>query len=192
DTLMCLECDLAIAGTCNATHIECPSQGYQCGASREVYYGVGLKLQDVEKKTCVLPVMCGQESVNFGAFQIVQKTQCCNTDKCNSELPEPSINPPNGKKCFSGSDLTCEGKILPCEGNEDFCVTITVETGRQTTLKGCASKLMCSKLSLVASLYEGAHVSCCKGDLCNGGITTSAGLQLVVVAIVSLALFLKK
>uniref|UniRef100_A0A3B3CFL9 UPAR/Ly6 domain-containing protein n=1 Tax=Oryzias melastigma TaxID=30732 RepID=A0A3B3CFL9_ORYME len=185
DTLTCLECNPDITGTCTETQIECPSQGYQCGATREVYYAAGLTLKVVEEKACVLPGMCGQDSVNFGAFQIVRDTKCCKFNNCNSELPEPSNNipnTPNGKQCFSGSDLTCEGKILTCERNEDFCVTITVETGRQTTLKGCASKLMCSSLNYTASYY-GAHFSCCEGSV----ITTS--LQLVIVAMVSLALF---
>lgn len=47
----------------------------------------GLTLKDMTKKTCVLPEMCRQDSVNFGAFQIVRDTKCCKFNNCNSELP---------------------------------------------------------------------------------------------------------
>uniref|UniRef100_A0A3B3IP69 UPAR/Ly6 domain-containing protein n=1 Tax=Oryzias latipes TaxID=8090 RepID=A0A3B3IP69_ORYLA len=68
--------------------------------------------------------------------------------------------------------------MCACEGNEDYCVTATVFEGENTTtVKGCISELLCSVSNSFPSQFPGGKFSCCKG------------LQLVVVAFVSLALF---
>uniref|UniRef100_A0A8C8DET7 UPAR/Ly6 domain-containing protein n=1 Tax=Oryzias sinensis TaxID=183150 RepID=A0A8C8DET7_9TELE len=102
---------------------------------------------------------------------------------------DSSKTTPNGRQCFTCDGSTCD-KTLACEGNEDHCVIETVDVGgNTTTIKGCISKLMCSVLNIFPFLFPRIKFSCCKGNLCNSAVTASAGLQLVVVALVSLTLF---
>uniref|UniRef100_A0A8C7YXH5 UPAR/Ly6 domain-containing protein n=1 Tax=Oryzias sinensis TaxID=183150 RepID=A0A8C7YXH5_9TELE len=193
DTLTCWECTQGISQNC--TQRECPSQNHQCGASRVITYIGGSKLLDNNKLGCVLPEDCGEGSINFGLSKIWAKTQCCNYKLCNNQwVPDPIKTITNGRQCFGSLGLTCSN-VLACEGNEDHCITTTVDVGgTTTTVQGCASKLMCSASNIVPSQLLGTNSSCCKGNLCNSpvtatAVTASAGLQLVVVALVSLTLF---
>ncbi|XP_024124085.1 urokinase plasminogen activator surface receptor [Oryzias melastigma] len=189
DTLKCYECMPDASGNCLQTEKQCLSQSYQCGASRVVSYAGGSKLLDLQVKACGPPEECGEASINFGLSKTSVNTKCCNSDLCNSmSAPEPSKTAPNGGMCYTCDGSTCE-KTLACEGNEDHCITATASAGGTTvTLKGCASKIICSSKNYVSQL-SGAKISCCKGNLCNSAVTASAGLQLVVVALVSVALF---
>uniref|UniRef100_A0A8C7X225 UPAR/Ly6 domain-containing protein n=1 Tax=Oryzias sinensis TaxID=183150 RepID=A0A8C7X225_9TELE len=170
--LWCHECIPDNMGKCTETQREF------------IAYAGGSKILDQNRKSCALPEECGEASVNFGLSKIWINTQCCNSNLCNTHKTTP-----NGRQCFTCDGFTCD-KTLGCEGNEDHCVTTTVsEGGITTTVKGCASELMCSASKSFPSQLLGTKVSCCKGNLCNSAVTASAGLQLVVVALVSLALF---
>uniref|UniRef100_A0A3B3I2G3 UPAR/Ly6 domain-containing protein n=1 Tax=Oryzias latipes TaxID=8090 RepID=A0A3B3I2G3_ORYLA len=150
----------------------------------------GSKIMDQNVKSCALPEECGEASVNFGLSKTWINTQCCNSNLCNTQsVPDSSNTTPNGRHCFTCDGSTCD-KTLACEGNEDHCVTGTVDAGgTTTTVKGCISELMCSASNSFPSRLLGTKVSCCKGNLCNSAVTASTGLLLVVVALVSLTLF---
>ncbi|XP_044214688.1 urokinase plasminogen activator surface receptor-like isoform X2 [Thunnus albacares] len=186
-TLMCYDCEKTMSGSCTETK-ECP---LQCGAMRMLAYAGGKKVSDVSMKSCVTADQCGEMSVNFGVARTVIASKCCTTDLCNKEpVPEPSKSNPNGKKCYHCNGQTCTA-TLNCEGNEDYCISTSVNAGGQkTTVKGCASKLICSD-ALAAQITGtvGAEVSCCLGDYCNSASSTSAGLLLLVAPLVSLVLF---
>uniref|UniRef100_A0A8C7WT53 UPAR/Ly6 domain-containing protein n=1 Tax=Oryzias sinensis TaxID=183150 RepID=A0A8C7WT53_9TELE len=183
DTLRCYQCTPDNLGKCTPTQRECPSETYQCGASRLISYEGGSKIQNQEFKTCFLPEDCGETSVNFGLSKSWTKTQCCNSNLCNTQSVPDSSKTPNGRQCFTCDGSTCD-KTLACEGNEDYCVAAS--GGTITTLKGCVSELCSASNSFPSHLGK---ISCCKGNLCNSAVTASTGLQLVVVALVSLALF---
>ncbi|XP_070768408.1 urokinase plasminogen activator surface receptor-like [Enoplosus armatus] len=190
-TLKCYECVPEILGTCTDTEKQCPNEGYQCGALRILTYAGGSELADVNMKTCALAEQCVEGSVNFGVARTVVTSKCCGTELCNSQLaPEPSKSSPNGKKCFSCNGQQCTA-TLNCEGNEDHCVSTTVNLGgEKTTIKGCASKQMCSSMENVQ--ISGAipgTTTCCQGDFCNSASSTSAGLLLLVAPLVSTVMF---
>ncbi|XP_075321398.1 urokinase plasminogen activator surface receptor-like, partial [Odontesthes bonariensis] len=151
-------------------------------------------ITDIGAKTCALPQECGEHSLNFGTVKTVITTKCCNSDLCNNQsAPDPGKFSPNGKKCFTCEGETCT-KTLNCEGNEDRCVSGTLNAdGVKTTLKGCASELMClasstQQLALKTKAASGLKLSCCQGDLCNSAGSTSAGLPLMAVPLISLVL----
>uniref|UniRef100_A0A3P9MI99 UPAR/Ly6 domain-containing protein n=1 Tax=Oryzias latipes TaxID=8090 RepID=A0A3P9MI99_ORYLA len=174
DTLKCFEC---ISRNCTETQRECPSENHQCGVFRAIYYAGGSKSLDQEFKTCFLPEECGETSVNYGLSKIWVKTQCCNSNLCNTQsVPDSIKTTPNGRQCFTCDGSTCD-KTLACEGNEDLCVTETVDLGgNTTTVKGCISKLMCSVSNIFPSLFPRIKFSCCNGNFCNSAVTASAGL----------------
>uniref|UniRef100_A0A3P9ITB9 UPAR/Ly6 domain-containing protein n=1 Tax=Oryzias latipes TaxID=8090 RepID=A0A3P9ITB9_ORYLA len=187
DTLKCHECIPDNLGKCTETQRECLSQSHQCGASRVIAYAGGSKILDQNGKSCALPEECGEASVNFGLSKTWINTQCCNSNLCNTQsVPDSSKTTPNGRQCFTCDGFTCD-KTLGCEGNEDHCVTAT--GGITTTVKGCISELMCSSSNSFPSQLLETKISCCKGNFCNSAVTASAGLQLVVVALISLTLF---
>ncbi|XP_047454172.1 urokinase plasminogen activator surface receptor-like, partial [Mugil cephalus] len=196
-TLRCYDCIPEVTGTCNET-TTCPTEKNQCAAVNLVsriyndycFIAGGSEVFNGTGKTCVLPEECGQHSVNFGVFRTVVTSKCCNTDLCNTQpAPEPSETNPNGRKCF-----TCVGQMcnttLNCLGTEDSCISATVSTGGQNvTLKGCASKVLCTNKEFLRAIeLLGAEVSCCQGDSCNSSSSTSAGLMLLVAPLISLVL----
>ncbi|XP_045898932.1 urokinase plasminogen activator surface receptor-like [Micropterus dolomieu] len=190
-TLKCYECVLGNSGTCTDTTKECPLSGQQCGALRVLSYAGGSKLVDLNVKSCALADECIEGSVNFGISRTVITSKCCTSDLCNTQPPaEPSKSNPNGKKCFSCDGQKCTA-TLNCEGNEDHCISAAVNTGGvQTTVKGCASKQICSNTANPQiSGAIGPEISCCQGDFCNSASSTSAGLLLLVAPLFSLVMF---
>ncbi|XP_078789266.1 uncharacterized protein LOC105355906 [Oryzias latipes] len=196
DTLKSHECIPDNLGKCTETQRECLLQSHQCGASRLIAYAGGSKIMDQNVKSCALPEECGEASVNFGLSKTWINTQCCNSNLCNTQSVPGNTHSVHCNVLDFLKDIhsysftfTCE-KTLACEGNEDHSVTATVSEGGTTaTVKGCISELMCSASNSFPFQLLGTKVSCCKGNLCNSAVTASTGLQLVVVALVSLALF---
>ncbi|XP_026016266.1 urokinase plasminogen activator surface receptor-like [Astatotilapia calliptera] len=188
--LKCFECPPELSGSCIQTTKECPSNT-QCGSVRMTSYAGGSKMLDIKAKSCAAAEECVQASVNFGVSQTLLTSKCCTSNLCNSQdAPEASISSPNGKKCFQcdGNDCT---KTVNCNGNEDHCISAAVTAGGQkVTFKGCASKLICSGMqSAQIPGIGGAKMSCCQGDLCNSGSSTTVGLLLFVTPLISLVLF---
>ncbi|CAB1427693.1 unnamed protein product [Pleuronectes platessa] len=186
-TLKCYQCTPDASGSCVDKEKECPSNGFQCGALRVSSYAGASKLSDISMKMCAMAEQCVEGSLNFGVSRTVVTSKCCNSELCNSQpAPEPGKSTPNGKKCFRCDGQTCSG-TLNCEGNEDHCISTTVDLGgEKMTMKGCASKVMCSD-SQIAQLPGGIGVglSCCQGNYCNSAISTRAGLLLLVAPLVT-------
>ncbi|XP_061920222.1 uncharacterized protein LOC133660661 isoform X2 [Entelurus aequoreus] len=73
----------------------------------------------------------------------------------------------------------------------DLCNTLPAPVdvnGQRRTMKGCASKQMCSNNQHVSALI-GAKVTCCDGDYCNSaGHAPRAGLLILLTPLLSLAM----
>ncbi|XP_027142199.1 ly6/PLAUR domain-containing protein 3-like [Larimichthys crocea] len=190
-TLRCNKCIPTSSGGCVNTEKICSAHGYQCASVRMISYAGGLKVSDLQMKSCVVQEQCGETSINFGLGRHVITTECCAIDFCNTKpASEPSRHTPNGKKCYHCNGPKCTA-TLNCEGNEDHCITKTVISGeKQEIIKGCASSKMCS--STVNAEIKGAiggTFTCCQGDYCNSASSTSAGLLLLVAPLVSFVMF---
>ncbi|XP_019220503.1 urokinase plasminogen activator surface receptor [Oreochromis niloticus] len=215
--LICFGCIPGLSGRCTQTTNYCPFSTL-CGSIRVTSYAYGSKVADIKMKTCAVAEQCVGGSINFGVAQTRITSNCCTSELCNfQDAPEGSISSPNGKKCFQCDGIDCT-KTLKCNGNEDHCIStaVTVE-GKKVTVKGCASKLICSKTqSAQISAIIGEEINCCQGDLCNSARmtttsqpsrttadtttttsqpssttagTTAVGLLLFVTPLISLVLF---
>uniref|UniRef100_A0A3Q0R1E3 UPAR/Ly6 domain-containing protein n=1 Tax=Amphilophus citrinellus TaxID=61819 RepID=A0A3Q0R1E3_AMPCI len=182
--LKCYQC--YNSGSCTQTTTECPSSN-QCGSFTLTSYAGGSS-SNVKIKSCATAENCVNGSVNFGIVETVLTSRCCSSDLCNSQdAPDGSIPSPNGKKCFTCDRKVCT-KTLNCNGNEDYCISTKVTAaGATVTLKGCASKVICSKTqSVQIAGVIGAEISCCQGDLCNRASSTTASILLSVAPLISL------
>nr|XP_019948851.1 PREDICTED: urokinase plasminogen activator surface receptor-like [Paralichthys olivaceus] len=190
-TLKCFECLPGGSGSCRDTEKECPFQGAQCGALRVVTYAGDLKVSDINAKTCVTAEQCVEGSLNFGVSRTYITSKCCTSELCNTQFaPEPQKSNPNGKKCFSCDGKSCTGTVN-CEGNEDHCISTTVDLGgEKTTMKGCGSSMMCSgaQTAEIAGVIK-AELTCCQGNFCNSAISTRAGLLLLLAPLIASVMF---
>uniref|UniRef100_A0A672HXW0 UPAR/Ly6 domain-containing protein n=1 Tax=Salarias fasciatus TaxID=181472 RepID=A0A672HXW0_SALFA len=153
---------------------ECAS-GSQCAATRKS-----------SLRSCLsFPEQCYQGSVNYGLEREVFTSTCCSTNLCNNQSAPGNLS----HKCYFCNGVECTG-TLNCLGDEDYCISTTVSSGGTTKLlKGCASQEMCS-LSNIPGLEEAGQVhKCCQKNLCNSASSTTAGLLLSVVPLISLGFF---
>lgn len=177
---------MVTSGACTNTAKDCPLPDHQCSAVRITSYAGGSQVADVVAKGCALAAECIDASVNFGISKTVITSKCCTSELCNTQsASEPSKSIPNGKKCFRCDGQKCT-TTLNCEGDEDYCVSSTVNVnGEMIPMKGCASKLICSAQHPQISGATGAEISCCQGNYCNSASSTSAGLLLLLAPLVS-------
>ncbi|KAK3519164.1 hypothetical protein QTP70_020005 [Hemibagrus guttatus] len=186
-SLKCHQCVSAFS-ECNNEEKTCPDQCLTSTTS--VYAGVG-KMTDVSIKTCGTPAECISGSMNLGVTKVVHSSKCCKTDFCNSEtLPALSKQVSNGKKCYTcGSDGCSE--IMNCEGNEDRCVSASLQQGSNTvSMKGCMSKSLCGRPDSVSMTGLGTtKMECCEGNLCNGAESFTLNFLLMIVPLLSSILF---
>ncbi|XP_075886004.1 uncharacterized protein LOC142890681 [Nelusetta ayraudi] len=188
-SLKCYQC----MGENTCTETTCPS-GHKCGAMSMLSYAGGSKMSELQLKSCTSPAECIQGSVNFGITSIQITSQCCDSDLCNKNAaPAPKNTAPNGLSCYTCNGQTCDA-TLACKGDEDRCISTEVPMeGTKMSLKGCASRLLCSQAANPQlKMAMGESFSCCEGSQCNGGkktrraesggprSSTSAGLLLLL------------
>ncbi|XP_056142345.1 phospholipase A2 inhibitor and Ly6/PLAUR domain-containing protein-like isoform X2 [Lampris incognitus] len=152
-----------------------------CGAVRVTQYQGESELLDVNKISCFLPDECQEGSVNYGRGRTVISLTCCSADRCNDKhTPKPGVPSANGKKCYVYNDQNITD-ILSCVGNEDRCVSATVMTeGRKISVKGCASRSMCSGSGSAQMTGVLSDICCCQADLCNSAGGVGVSLLLLV------------
>uniref|UniRef100_A0A3B4D155 UPAR/Ly6 domain-containing protein n=1 Tax=Pygocentrus nattereri TaxID=42514 RepID=A0A3B4D155_PYGNA len=142
-------------------------------------------------KACAVASQCANGSLNLGDVKMTVHTQCCTTDRCNSQIPAAlPFGSPNGKTCYTCVNDDCRGTVS-CEGDQDRCVSTTVTAGNtQVTGKGCVSRSLCTadSSSMKAAGVTGS-VSCCEGDLCNTAEGVKLSLLIMVAPLISSTLF---
>ncbi|XP_041708289.1 urokinase plasminogen activator surface receptor-like [Coregonus clupeaformis] len=191
-SLKCFECIAGNSGACTDKQIDCPNPT-QCGNMRMTSYTGGTKISDMNVKSCSVPAECLTGSMNFGMMSTTIASKCCNTDLCNSQsipIPESTETTPNGKKCFTCTGTDCTS-ALSCVGDEDLCISTTVNTGgEKMTMKGCVSKSICvGEVSRALETAISMDIKCCEGNLCNNAQSIGLSLLLLVTSMVSFALF---
>nr|XP_055035401.1 urokinase plasminogen activator surface receptor-like isoform X2 [Misgurnus anguillicaudatus] len=166
-SLQCYEC-LGIMGSCESKETTCPDTATATCASATVVQTTGGTEVKMQSKGCTVKEGCISASVNFGVARTVTSTQCCNTDRCNSnDAPVYGSNSPNGKQCYYCDGKSCFNK-LNCLGDEDYCLKATGETRFTKQAKACDVKQNCVNGSINFGLGStGFSMQCCNTDLCN-------------------------
>ncbi|KAK7168558.1 hypothetical protein R3I93_004776 [Phoxinus phoxinus] len=171
-SLRCYEC---MPGSCaDQTASTCPAGSTSCLSSVTQVRGITSKAMG---KSCV--PACQSGSINFGYTRTI--ISCCNTDLCNLQDP-PEYNNPNGKKCYTCDEKSCS-KTLSCSGDEDRCISATVNAdGQSVVVKGCVSKAFCVDTK---SIKNTVSISCCEGNLCNGAQSVSQSFLFLSCSLLS-------
>ncbi|XP_060792808.1 lymphocyte antigen 6B-like isoform X2 [Neoarius graeffei] len=125
-SLTCHQCLPSASGKCTEEQTTCSDQ---CLTSTTAVYMSGIKLTDLNVKTCGMPELCATGSMNIGTAKVTSNTKCCSTNLCNSEtLPvQQGINTLSVKGCVSKSFCVGSGSssipgigishVQCCEGN---------------------------------------------------------------------------
>lgn len=152
-------------GSCVGKRVYC-LPGTVCASITSTLKIFGNTVMNTNMKSCVQPQTCGNGSINFGVSRTAMSIQCCETHLCNSQdAPVYTPNRPNGRQCYTCDRYSCLNK-LNCVGNEDHCITAKeTNRGLPTTIKGCASKSLCSVVPQLGPRFKDS--SCCQGNLCN-------------------------
>ncbi|XP_053499573.1 urokinase plasminogen activator surface receptor-like [Ictalurus furcatus] len=190
----------AVNRTTNPTISENPL--YHLSHSRHSHHCGGLisdpglvqrakSVTDYTIKTCSVPELCANVSLNLGAINMTFNAKCCSTDLCNAEkLPVLPKQAPNGRTCYTCDAHGCSAK-LRCEGDKDRCVAVSVHQENETMFfKGCMSKSLCTASG--PSIVPGISVSkvkCCEGNLCNGAESFTLSFLLMIIPLLSSILF---
>ncbi|XP_036418611.1 ly6/PLAUR domain-containing protein 3-like [Colossoma macropomum] len=187
-TLECYRCIPDVSGTCTDTQTVCADR---CGSATALVNTAGIE-QKVSAKDCAVAAECVNGSLNLGLMKMTINTQCCTTDRCNTQVPAAlPFGSPNGKKCYTCVNNDCTGTVS-CLGGEDQCVSATATaSGVQVTMKGCASRSLCTAdaSSMQAAGITGS-VSCCEGNLCNSAEGVKLSLLIMLVPLISSVLFI--
>ncbi|KAI4891491.1 hypothetical protein NFI96_018198 [Prochilodus magdalenae] len=178
---LALQCYQCVSGVC--TQLDCSDQ---CGSFTALVSTSGVQ-QQVASQTCATAAQCVSGSANLGSVKLTFNSQCCSTALCNSQavaaLPFGSAN---GKQCYTCTNNNCTGTVN-CEGDADQCISATATAaGTQVSIKGCASKTICSAgaSSLQAAGVSGS-VTCCSGNLCNSAAGVKLSLLIMLVPLLS-------
>ncbi|KAL6483685.1 hypothetical protein MHYP_G00085570 [Metynnis hypsauchen] len=187
-TLQCYQCIPGLTGTCTDTQTTCPDR---CGSATVHVSAAGVE-QTVRTKDCAAAAECVSGSLNLGVMKMTMNTQCCTTDRCNSQFPAVlPLGSLNGNKCYTCTDNDCRATVS-CEGDEDHCLSATATAGGvQVAVKGCVSRNLCTaeESSMQAAGITGS-VSCCEGNLCNGAEGVKLSLLIMLVPLIFSTLFI--
>uniref|UniRef100_A0A8C7CDA6 Neuromast-expressed gpi-anchored lymphocyte antigen 6 n=1 Tax=Oncorhynchus kisutch TaxID=8019 RepID=A0A8C7CDA6_ONCKI len=185
-SLKCFECTPGESGTCTDKQTDCLNPA-QCGSSRIISYAGDRKLLDINAKSCAVSAECLSTSVNFG----IARTTIASKLKSAITYPlESTKGIPNGKTCFTCIGTDCMS-TLSCLGDEDHCISTTVNTGgEKISMKGCASKSICTgDVSRALGSAMSMEMKCCEGNLCNNAQSIGLSLLILVTSMVSVTLF---
>ncbi|XP_036448314.1 urokinase plasminogen activator surface receptor-like [Colossoma macropomum] len=184
---ICYLCIPDASGTCKEMQTVCADR---CGSQTTLVSAGGV--QEVSSvKACAVASQCVNGSLNLGHVKMTVHTQCCTTDRCNSQNPAAlPFGSPNGKKCYTCTNNDCKGTVN-CEGDQDRCIITTVTSGNvQVKAKGCASRSLCAAdASSMKAAGVTATESCCKGDMCNSAEGVKLSLLIMLVPLISSTLF---
>ncbi|CAI7934776.1 phospholipase A2 inhibitor subunit gamma B-like [Podarcis lilfordi] len=143
----------------NATTEECDDSSDQSCLSASGVGKLSLLGPRVVLKSCIDRELCEETfaSVSISsALYLQSKATCCNTDMCNSglpEMPETETREPNGLKCPSCINIfsdECESnKTVSCRNDEDYCfyLAANMDFGESSILgavRGCATASACN------------------------------------------------
>ncbi|MCI4387803.1 hypothetical protein PGIGA_G00078460 [Pangasianodon gigas] len=187
-SLTCHQCLPSPSGPCTNELITCSDQ---CLSTTTAMYMSGTKVTDINIKTCGVPELCASGSLNLGTVKVTSNSKCCSTNLCNTEtLPALPQQAPNGRMCYTCDTNSCSVKVS-CEGDEDRCISASVQQGSNTvSMKGCVSKSLC--IASASSSVPGLGISkvqCCEGNLCNGAESFTLSFLLMIVPLLSSILF---
>ncbi|KAK2824885.1 hypothetical protein Q7C36_018812 [Tachysurus vachellii] len=187
-SLNCYQCVSSSSVECSKEQVTCPDQ---CFAATTSVYLSGTMMSEINSKTCGVAEMCVSWSMNLGIMKVTNNAKCCKTNLCNSEtIPAPSKQVPNGKRCYTCESDNCKAS-LNCEGDEDHCISASVQQGGNTmSAKGCVSKSLCdmSKKESVSGIGI-TKFQCCEGNFCNGAEIFTLSFLLMIVPLISSILF---
>ncbi|XP_062872166.1 urokinase plasminogen activator surface receptor-like [Trichomycterus rosablanca] len=180
-SLKCYECTTFLNGACSSDTVStCMNQ---CASVTTTANSYGIKT-DVVLKTCGSPAVCTTGSMNLGIVKVTSNANCCNTELCNTNAPPALKQSVNGRRCYTCDAFGCS-KTVNCEGNEDQCITTTVQQGsNKISMKGCATKNICEVAKYSAQFTTG-QLTCCEGNLCNGAGTFTLSFLILVVPLLS-------
>ncbi|XP_062280691.1 urokinase plasminogen activator surface receptor-like [Scomber scombrus] len=136
-------------------------------------------------------------SYNFGFM--AASVHVCNTDGCNIEdIPYPGDLKKNNLQCFTCDDPSsaeCKKKTVQCVGDEDRCVSATVEGNKGVQLHtfGCVSGDLCEDLSELKLLLENGKFihppTCCKGSFCNSAWSVKLNVMTLLFGLTTLIFY---
>ncbi|KAG5271041.1 hypothetical protein AALO_G00175200 [Alosa alosa] len=182
--LECITC-VSASGSCTGSSLQCPSVLGSCASITVASFVGNSKIAEANAKSCFPNDQCVNGSLNSGSVRLTISTLCCNTDNCNTGAPAAVVNNmANRRQCFTCGLTNCSS-TLQCLGNEDRCFTASVDiAGQSTTVKGCATRAVCSGV-FASQLAMPGDVSCCEGNLCNSAWSAGHSVLLLFWPLVS-------
>ncbi|XP_062393718.1 urokinase plasminogen activator surface receptor-like isoform X2 [Sardina pilchardus] len=170
--------------------MQCPLVLDSCSSMTTAAFFGDSKLLEGNSKGCYRNDQCFNGSLNYGSVRTTFSTSCCNTDNCNTRTPAAVVNNfTNGRQCFSCVTTNNCSLKLPCLGNEDRCVTASVDVAGQTlTSKGCVTSNVCSGFFAAQLESTAVDLYCCEGNLCNSAWRAGHSVLLLFWTLLSVLL----
>ncbi|XP_038670748.1 flocculation protein FLO11-like isoform X2 [Scyliorhinus canicula] len=175
----CNQCS-GMSGTCTFTTSTCMLGTTNCAttSNTQIYGGLTTKRISNSCGPCSDPI-----SFNCGSVVISQSSNCCDTDRCNTQRDTaPRNNTVNGlqcRGCFNSSSDSCSAseQTVDCVGAENRCMNVSgfealVSGGNGCFAKGCVSEQICQAVDSMIefSIRFNELPMCCTGDFCNGDL----------------------